>query len=356
MKKLMTTLLLMTFGLFSYSQHVPTLKPTNERLTKVKSTAVKEFETGLENFKINKYPEAKKNFQNAISEDQSFAEAYINLSKIYEIEGDLNAAKEVLQNAISSMIPLNERAFLQLGIVSYKMKDFDAAEYNFKQAVSLNNQESDYHYFAAVSLVKLYKYEEALVFFKKASELNASNRNQIGLSNGQILNNKNEDAISTLKSLSSYESNPEACLNIAIAYHNLGNGDETDKFLQMAASNGAGDQAEFQNLSGLILSEKENHDEAKAAFDKAISLDNENATYYNDRASHLIRSENFKDALTDLNKAIELKPDFSRAYFNRGISKEMLRDEQGACLDWEYAFFLGYAQAEELLNNPICNK
>ncbi len=356
MKNLTVTLLLFVFGITAYTQHVPTLKPTGERLTKVKSAAVKHFESGITNFKSKNFDQAKKDFQNAIDEDASFAEAYINLSKIHEAEGDLNKAKEVLQNAIASMIPLNERAFVQLGRVSYKMEDYDAAEFNFKQAVSLNNQEDDYHYYAGVALVESYKYEEAMTFFKKASELDGSTRNKIGLSNAQIRNQKYDDAIATIKSISAYESNPEACLNLAIAYHNKQNSEETDKFLKMAQSNGADKHAEFQNLFGLIQSSKQNNDKAKAAFDKAIELDDKNPTYYNDRASHLIRTDQFKDALTDLDKAIELKPDFSKAYYNRGIAKEMVRDEQGACLDWEYAFFLGYAQAEELLNNPICNK
>lgn len=337
-------------------QHVPTLKPTRERLTKVKSEAVKHFESGLQNFRSKNLVQAKTDFQNAIEADKSFAEAYINLSKIHEIEGDLQASKKVLENAISSMIPLNERAFVQLGRVCYKLEDYDAAEFNFKQAVSLNNQEDDYHYFVGVSLLKMNNSEEAQTFFKKAAELDPSDRNKIALSNAQIQNHKEEDAILTLKSVNSYESNAEACLNLAIAYHNLEKKEETDKYLDLAQKNGATDHAEFQNLYGLIQSEKKNNDAAKSAFDKAIQLDNSNAQYYNDRASHLIRNENFKDALVDLDKAIEIEPDFSKAYFNRGIAKEMLRDEEGACLDWEYAFFLGYVKAEELLNNPICNK
>ena len=102
MKKIITTMLLLTFGMFAYSQHVPTLKPTGERLTKVKSAAVKAFEAGLENYKTKNYEEAKKNFLLAIEEDKSFAEAYINLSKIHENEGDLEKAKSVLQNAIDT--------------------------------------------------------------------------------------------------------------------------------------------------------------------------------------------------------------------------------------------------------------
>ncbi|MCB0477018.1 MAG: tetratricopeptide repeat protein [Crocinitomicaceae bacterium] len=356
MKNLAITCFLLLVFSPIFGQHVPTLKPTGERLTKVKSEAVQHFESGLLNFRNKNNAQAKIDFQNAIKADKSFAEAYINLSKVYEAEENLDSSRTVLQSAISSMIPLNERAFAQLGRVTYKQEDYDAAEYNFKQAVSLNNQEDDYHYFVGLSLLKVNNAEEAEVFFKKASELDLTPRNKIGLSNAQIQNEKNEEAIATLQSIPNYESNPEATLNLAIAYHNLNNSEMTDKYLQMAQTNGAGDQAVFQNLFGLIQSEKSNNDEAQKAFNKAIELDDDNATFYNDRASHQIRIENFKDALVDLDKAIELQPDFSKAYYNRGIAKEMMRDEEGACLDWEYAFFLGYVKAEELLNDPICNR
>ncbi|MEZ4937546.1 MAG: tetratricopeptide repeat protein [Crocinitomicaceae bacterium] len=356
----MKNLAIFSFVLFLVSplfgQHVPTLKPTGERLTKVKSSAVQNFESGNRNFQNKNYGQAKIDYRNAIKADKSFAEAYINLSKVYESEDSLQEAKLVLETAISSMIPLNERAFAQLGRVTYQLEDYDKAEYNFKQAVALNNKVDDYHYFVGLSLLKMNDSEEAETFFKKASELNASSRNKIGLSNTYIQNGKNDEAISVLQSISNYESNPEATLNLAIAYHNKQDVEMTDKYLKMAQTNGAGDQAVFQHLFGLIQSEKQNNDAAKTAFDKAIQLDERNATYYNDRASHFIRIENFKDALSDLDIAIEIQPDFSKAYYNRGIAKEMMRDEEGACLDWEYAFFLGYVKAEELLNDPICNK
>jgi tetratricopeptide (TPR) repeat protein len=342
-------------GLSLYGQHVPTLKPTNERLTKVNSKAVVHFKKGIESYNSNNLVLAKQEFKTAVQIDESFAEAYINLSKIYEKEDNLDSAKSVIKDAINSMIPLNSRAFEQLGRVSYKSGDYDAAVYNYQQAVSLDNKNNDYQYYSGVSLLANYNAEEALGYMSKAVELDGTIRNKIGLSNAQITLGKYTDAISTIKGISNYEFSSEACVNLAIASHGLGKNEETDEYLKMAESNGGANKSEFHNLSGLINSVKANNEIAKSSFDKAIEMDPKNYSYYNDRASHLIRIENYTDALTDLNRALEIKPDFSKAYYNRGIAKEMLRDEKGACLDWEYAFFLGYTKAEELLNNPICN-
>jgi len=351
----LTCMCVMGFNVL-YSQHVPTLRPTNERLTKVKKPAIEPFEKGVENFKAKDYTKAKENFQTAISLDKSFAEAYINLSKVYQVEGDLELAKKTMSDAIHSAIPLSARSFEQLGKVDYQLKDYEGAVYNFRQAVSLDNKNDDYQYYSGISLIESRDAKEGEIFLKKAVEIDASTRNKVGLSKAQIAQDKFDNAIETLKSIPNYESSSEACVNLAIAYHGKDNHEETDKYLALAKSNGADDKSEFHNLSGLINSEKEKNDAAKASFDKAVQMEDDNPTYYNDRASHYIRVENYKDALTDLDKALKIRPEFGKAYYNRGIVKEMLRDEEGACLDWEYAFFLGYEKAEILLNNPICNE
>lgn len=350
----LSCLCLLSFNVL-YSQHVPTLKPTTEKLTKVKPAAADFFEKGNENFKQKDFASAKINFQKAIETDTSFAEAYINLSKVNEAEDNLETAKSVMEDGINSMVPLNARAFEQLGRVNYKLNDFEAAAYNFRQAVSLDPENNDYQYFSGVALLGNQEAGLSESYMRKAVELKSSLRNKIGLSNTQIIQGKFQDGIATIKSAEAYEKSSEACLNLAIANHSLGNSEETTKYMELAKANGASSQPAFHNLSGLIQSDEMENEGALVSFNKAIEMSSDNWTYYNDRASHLIRTENFKDALTDLDKALELKPDFSKAYYNRGIVKEMLRDEEGACLDWEYAFFLGYQKAEELLNNPICN-
>lgn len=355
MKVVLLIILCCFFVEYSNSQHVPILKPTKEKLTKVSPKAVSLFDEGVNAFKQGDREIAKEKFNLSIEADPSFAEAYINLSKVYESEANLEQAKSVMLNAINSMIPLNSRAFEQLGVISMKTEEYDVAVYNFKQAVSLENQNARYLFFSGLALIKNRNFREAEEFFNKSLAIENSSKVKIGLSNAQIEQSKYEDAIKTLKSIDGYESLSIACLNLAIAMHSKGSKDEAVKYLEMAKNNGGESESQFFNLSGLIHSENNNDEEAMKNFDKAIQMDGGISSYYNDRAAHQIKVENFQDALSDLNKALKLEPDFSKAYYNRGIAKEMLRDEEGACLDWEYAFFLGYQKAEELLNNPICN-
>ena len=56
--------------------------------------------------------------------------------------------------------------------------------------------------------------------------------------------------------------------------------------------------------------------------------------------------EQYGAALADLNKANSLDKLNPSILLNRGITKEMLRDEDGACEDWSKAEELGLQQAK----------
>ena len=56
--------------------------------------------------------------------------------------------------------------------------------------------------------------------------------------------------------------------------------------------------------------------------------------------------KDYKGSVEDCTKAIELEPTNGYAYLNRGIAKEMLRDEEGSCKDWIKAEELGVETAK----------
>jgi len=70
-------------------------------------------------------------------------------------------------------------------------------------------------------------------------------------------------------------------------------------------------------------------------YTKAIELDGTQPTYYSNRAQANIKSEAYGYAISDATKAIELDPDFAKAYFRRAVaytailkSREALKDFQ----------------------------
>ena len=60
-------------------------------------------------------------------------------------------------------------------------------------------------------------------------------------------------------------------------------------------------------------------------------------------------------AIADFTKAIELDPKYGEAWLNRGVVKEMIRDNKGACQDWSKASDQGITAAGKYVNSQ-CQK
>ena len=60
-------------------------------------------------------------------------------------------------------------------------------------------------------------------------------------------------------------------------------------------------------------------------------------------------ASDFLGAVSDYNKAIEINPNNSSAYYNRGIAKGNLDDMSGACSDWMNSAALGDEDAAEFV-------
>ncbi|MFH0867356.1 MAG: tetratricopeptide repeat protein [Bacteroidota bacterium] len=82
-----------------------------------------------------------------------------------------------------------------------------------------------------------------------------------------------------------------------------------------------------------------------------IGYQENNYQAYFYRANANFNLKKAKEALNDYNKAIELKPDYADAFYNRGLCKQYLGDKTGACSDWDKAVVLGKPNVKDMLNN-----
>ncbi len=64
--------------------------------------------------------------------------------------------------------------------------------------------------------------------------------------------------------------------------------------------------------------------------------------------------QNYKGAIEDYNKAIELNPKLASAYLGRGLAKILLGQKDDGCLDLSKAGELGEASAYETIKE-LCN-
>ncbi len=103
-----------------------------------------------------------------------------------------------------------------------------------------------------------------------------------------------------------------------------------------------------ENLNNLafLYSEIGEMDKSIEYYGKAIAV-GPNEYLYRRRATCYTFQKNYKDALADYAKAIELNPDLSESYFNRGVCYYYTQRMDSACIDWKKAAEMGYATAKE---------
>jgi tetratricopeptide (TPR) repeat protein len=97
-----------------------------------------------------------------------------------------------------------------------------------------------------------------------------------------------------------------------------------------------------------------NYKDALFDFTKAIELSPSFAEAYYKRGNIKNLMGDYSGAISDYNKAIDLNPNLAEAYHNRGLTKFNSGDEQAGNLDFLKAGMLGYLRAYDV-NKEYCN-
>jgi tetratricopeptide (TPR) repeat protein len=101
---------------------------------------------------------------------------------------------------------------------------------------------------------------------------------------------------------------------------------------------------------GLNLSEKQNHQEAIAAFSRAIQTNANNSEAFYQRGLVYQRLGKNQEAMADVTQVIQLDPNHAKAHLLRGNLRFQLGDDQGALDDYNRAIYLDPKQAAAYLN------
>ena len=133
-------------------------------------------------------------------------------------------------------------------------------------------------------------------------------------------------AIDVLKECAAEESaNPENFNYLGMAYYRSGNFDLALKNYRKALELDHNYAAVFNNIGSLYLSiflknkDRQAHAQAMRNFDKAIEIDPLLFSAYNGRGAAHVYGNKIEQALSDWQKAIEIKPDYTDPYFSMGI-------------------------------------
>ena len=96
-----------------------------------------------------------------------------------------------------------------------------------------------------------------------------------------------------------------------------------------------------------------NYEEAEVVLTKAIKYDKNNFEAYYYRGCARVNAQRLKEAISDFDKAVELKPDFADAYFNLGRTYYIMQDEDKACEYYKLAQQYGRPNLDDYLRR--CN-
>ena len=86
----------------------------------------------------------------------------------------------------------------------------------------------------------------------------------------------------------------------------------------------------------------------------SIVCNGQKSEYYFNTGVEKAKLQDYRGAIQDYTKAIELDPEYADAYNNRGIARLLLEDKDGGCLDLSKAGELGHFKAYDLIKE-YCN-
>lgn len=91
--------------------------------------------------------------------------------------------------------------------------------------------------------------------------------------------------------------------------------------------------------------------EAEKNFTKAIKYDKNNPELYYYRGCAKFNGRNYKEAIGDFEKAIEIKPNYADAYFTLGRTYSVMHDTDMSCYYYKMAEKYGRPNLHDLVKN-----
>lgn len=322
MKKLLfTILLLLTFqqlisqseeevGIFveailafekgDYIKTLDLLKPIE---ASSETEAFKYFLIGKTNERLKRYIEAIKNFEIATSYDSKTAkEAFYELSRIYiKIEQYDKGLKCVNQSIkIDSTIA---KYFATRGGIYKAIKEYEKAVSDYNYALSIDSLNIDAYSGKGSTLLAQGKYELALNALIKAISL------------------------------------AEKCFGVAhfnkgLVYYNMKEYQNALSEFEKAKDCGVNQEVKLYKYIGLTCYYLGDYNKGEEYYNQTILLDKNNEELLLDRSIVFFAMKEHDKAISDLDKAIEINPNYVLGYYNRGVIYKRIGEMEAALIDF----------------------
>ena len=298
------------------------------------------YNTALEMMGKKEYVGAIDNFTKAITLNSLFDKAFLNRG-FAKYENKNNEAAIEDFNAANSMKPSAD-AYFGKAECFYAMNKKDSCMPNLAKATILDDKYAKAYYLQGQLNFENQQYKEAIEAYNQAIVAKpdyayayndrASAKKQMGDEAGAIAD---------------YEKAVSSDNKLFFAYNNLGSAkrNKGDNDGAITAYNKAialkPDYYMALNNRGSAKLNKKEIAAAIADFEAALKVKPDYVLAMNNIASAYIKKQDYKTAEEWCTKALFLDEKSGACYLNRGIAKQMLKDEAGACADWKKAAELG---------------
>jgi protein O-GlcNAc transferase len=234
--------------------------------------------------------------------------------------GHLKRAESILKKVLEVQSH-NSIAINFLAIISYQLKDYDAAILYAEKLIRLDSTNAQAYYILGHSLQENKKFDEAITCYQKALLYNP------GLTDayynlGTILQDqkRNDEAISCYQNALQINPNDfDACYNLGNIFQEKKQFDKAAIYYKKALELNPGLADAYNNL-GIVLAGSDKLDEAIACYQKALQIDPNLADAYNNlgcafKDKGQAQGQFDEAVVACCKKALEINPDLDKAYY-----------------------------------------
>lgn len=329
-----------------YSQAIDVLTEATEKNERHAKSAIL---LGQAYQEIGQYDSAEEQFEAATSLRGNKGEAYLKLSYLQNLRGDIRGAINSAERALKAAKGDQQlRTHAQLGTLHFDLKDIDQAEEEWGEAITLSPKNPEDYVVQSISKFFLSDSEGALNNLEQAVAINPNfgeayaMQSLIHLNKGEI-----DPAVAAIeKALAIDESSVSTLKIIADVALSL---PEPDPEFAFSAINQA---LQINDSNPYVLNQRCNVlmsarqlDDAIFDCSRSIEINPNNIEAYNTRGQAYIAQSDFANAEADFTRIIEIndavgRPQDAAAYAQRAVARTGLQDAEGAKADLETALEL----------------
>lgn len=315
--------------------------------------AQQDYNSGLSALNAGNYQLAADMFTKSLINKPDFDKALYNRSVAYSNLKNYSAAAADI-NSVLKVNPSNAEAYFAKGVLFYTQNMKDSSHAAFDKCISLTKH-PEANYYKGMLFYQSGDFDDAIKAYSSAIAIKADYAYAYNdRASAKRAKNDLNGAIAD------YEKALSLNAQLTFIYNNLGSVYRLSKNYPKAieyytkAVDQKADYLIALNNRGAAKLESGKPDDAKKDFELVLSKDPKNSGAYNNLASVAIKQQDYKRAKDLAGKAIELNEKNGPAYYNRGIARQMLREEDGSCGDWKKALELGVSSAQSFINTD-CN-